>query len=159
MGACVEPFEPSTLFCPLVTSEGNNFRTGWRINVGIGIFLGLNEQAETRIGEGDETGWGIKDGRLPPRLVGGVTQELDERLRDSWAADGLEGRHEVEESNGLAAIGRGIDDGEAEGGMMEAEERGRDGGGVIITGKATAGGDGWRSLTNGRPKLKGITLW
>jgi len=77
----------------------------------------------------------MKDGRLPPRLVGGVTKELDERLRDSGA---LEGRHEVGENNGLAVIGRGMDDGEAEG----AEERGSDGGGVIITGKATTGGDG-----------------
>jgi len=56
VGACVEPFEPSTLFCPLATSEGNNFRTGCRINVGIEIFLGLDGQTETRIGEGDETG-------------------------------------------------------------------------------------------------------
>ena len=62
-------------------------------------------------------------------------------MRDSGAADGLEGRHEVEEHNGFAVIGRGMDDGEA-GGMMEAEERGSDGGGVIITGKVTAGGDG-----------------
>lgn len=81
----------------------------------------------------------MKEGRLPPRLVGGVTKELDE---DSGAADGLECRHEVGENNGLAVIGRGMEDGEAEGGTMEAKERGSDGGGVIITGKATAGGDG-----------------
>jgi len=56
-------------------------------------------------------------------------------LRDSGA---LEGRHEVGENNGLAVIGRGMDDGEAEG----VEERGSDGGGVIITGKATTGADG-----------------
>jgi len=57
MGVGVEPFEPPTLFCPLVISDGNNgFRTGWRINVDIGTVLGLDGQAETRIGEGDETG-------------------------------------------------------------------------------------------------------
>lgn len=40
-----------------MTSDGNNgFRAGWRINVDIGIVLGLDGQAETRIGEGDETG-------------------------------------------------------------------------------------------------------
>jgi len=86
----------------------------------------------------------MKDGRLPPRLVGGVTYELDEKLRDIGAADGLEGRQEdsVMEHKGLEAIGRGIEDGEAWEGIIEADERGSDGGGVIITGKVTAGGDG-----------------
>ena len=65
MGACVESFDPFTLFCPMVTSKGTNFRTGCRINVGIEIFLELDGQTETRIGEGDETGWGMKGGRLP----------------------------------------------------------------------------------------------
>ena len=85
----------------------------------------------------------MKDGRLPPRLVGGVTYELDEKLRDTGAANGLEGRQDsVMENKGFEVIGRGMEDGEAWGGIIEADERGSDGGGVIITGKVTADGDG-----------------
>jgi hypothetical protein len=80
----------------------------------------------------------MKDGRLPPRLFGGVTYELTKKLGDAGSA-GLEGRQKVEENSGLEITGRGMDDGEV-GGLMEAE--GGSDGGVIITGKARAGADG-----------------
>lgn len=62
--------------------------------------------------------------------------ELDEKLGHAGTADGLEGRHDLE------VIRRGMDDGEAGRVVTEGEERGSDGGGVIINGKATVGGDG-----------------
>ena len=67
--------------------------------------------------------------------------ELDEKLRDAGAAEGLEGIHgtdSVEENKGLEVTGRGIEDGEALGGTVEIDGRGSDGG-VIITGKVTGG--------------------
>jgi hypothetical protein len=80
----------------------------------------------------------MKDGRLPPRLLGGVTYELTEKLSDAGST-GLEGRQEVEENSGLEITGRGMADGDV-GGLMEAE--GGSDGGVIITGKASAGAHG-----------------
>jgi len=81
----------------------------------------------------------MKDGRLPPRLFGGVTYELNEKLRDAGST-GLEGRQEGEENSGLEITGRGMDEGEA-GGLMEVGQGGSDGG-VIVTGKATVVADG-----------------
>jgi len=63
--------------------------------------------------------------------------ELDEKSWDAGGAIDLAGRHEVDSDTGVEAIGRGMEEGEA--GRVTTEERGSDDGGVIITGKATAG--------------------
>jgi hypothetical protein len=49
---------------------------GWRIKVELGIAFALVETELFRMGDGEETGCGMNDGLVPPRLFGGVTNAL-----------------------------------------------------------------------------------
>jgi hypothetical protein len=67
-------FEHPVPFWAFVGTEGINsgLRVGWRMNVEVGTTLGFDGAGMLRIGDGEETGWGINEGKVLPRLVGGV---------------------------------------------------------------------------------------
>jgi hypothetical protein len=102
------------LFWPLrlLVAGTKGCRSGCRTNAE--PIFGFPDTEALRIGEGDETGCGIIDGIVPPRLFGGVTNAF-------MGADTTpiaEGRGGVEvdmagkKKEDLVNVGRGIEDGE-----------------------------------------------
>jgi hypothetical protein len=98
------------------------------MNVEVGTTLGLEGAGMLRIGDGDETGWGINEGKAPPRLFGGVMCELEEKVVEAHTArmvGALEGGDEEEsdkgEDVGLKETALGIEDGDAGRGIIDGE--------------------------------------
>jgi hypothetical protein len=103
--------------------------TGWRCGWRMKVVLGIEEEAFVEKDEGDrwlvvvfavreggEVGWGMNEGSVPPRLLGGVTNASALRV----GREDLGGDVSVKWA-GLDVVGRGIEDGDMGRGIEDGD--------------------------------------
>jgi hypothetical protein len=115
------------------------WRAGWRMKVVLGFvdaFVANGGGDFCKLSRDGEDGCGMKEGIVPPRLVGGVTNAF-------ISPAGLGGDARVKWAD-LAIVGRGMEDGEIGRGFTDAADVGR----VMVA-------IGLSGVVSGRPKLKG----